>query len=148
MNLNAITVELDLVYPAVAPRHLLDGGSERRFDEAGERSLDTDGCRFLALERHVSDQADRQRQLNVVVTALVSVDEILQADRDVAHLKIAAVAQFMGNVGRDVLRPSFGGVEADDADRVLVLTGQKIGDDGFKVGSSRSAPALRATGAG
>jgi hypothetical protein len=52
MNLNAITVELDLVYPAVAPRHLLDGGSERRFDEAGERSLDTDGCRFLALERH------------------------------------------------------------------------------------------------
>ena len=32
-----VTVELDLVYPAVAPRHLLDGGSERRFDEVGDR---------------------------------------------------------------------------------------------------------------
>ena len=41
--------------------------------------------------------------------------------RDVAHLKIAAVTQFVRHVRRYILRPAFGCVEAGDADRIFVL---------------------------
>jgi hypothetical protein len=68
-----------------------------------------------------------------VVSAFVSVDEVLQEKRNVAHLQIAALAQFMGDVHRNVLRPSFSGVETDDADWIFVLTIEQIDDHGFKV---------------
>src|SRR5450432_142062 len=42
------------------------------------------------------------------------------------------------NLPRDVLRgilgPMFGGVECDHADRVAVLAGHQIADDGFEIG--------------
>jgi len=40
----------------------------------------------------------------------------------------------VGDVSRDVLRPAFCGIEADDADRVLVLAGEQIPNDGFQIG--------------
>ena len=55
-------------------------------------------------------QAHRQRQLNVVVSAFVLLDEILQIDRDVAQLQIAAPAQLVGNVARDVSCDHFSAV--------------------------------------
>ena len=51
-GLDAIPIEFDLMYPAVAAGHILDGGSERGLDEAGVGGLDADGCRFPTLERH------------------------------------------------------------------------------------------------
>jgi hypothetical protein len=59
--------------------------------------------------------------LNIVVSAFVLIDEVLQKEGHVAALQIAAPAQFLGSVARDVLGPFFGGVEADDADRVSIL---------------------------
>ena len=53
-----------------------------------------------------------------VETVTMPFDKILDARRRVAQLQIAAPAQFVGDIGRDVARPSFRGVEADDADRV------------------------------
>jgi hypothetical protein len=47
MDLNAIPIEFDLMHPAFAAGHLLDGGSERGLDEAGEGRLDADSRRFL-----------------------------------------------------------------------------------------------------
>src|SRR5882757_7200492 len=39
-----------------------------------------------------------------------------------------------GDIGRDVARPAFGGVEADDAYGVVVLAGHQVLDDGFQIG--------------
>jgi hypothetical protein len=64
----------------------------------------------------------------------VVVDEVLKEEGNVTCLEIAALAQFVGDIGRDVLRPFFGGIEGDDADGVLVLALEHIEDHGFKVG--------------
>ena len=58
MNLHPVAVELDLMEPAVAGRHLPDGCRQRRFDEAGEIRLDADGRRFLALKSHQARSHD------------------------------------------------------------------------------------------
>jgi hypothetical protein len=49
----------------------------------------------------------------------VSLDELMNVVWHLAHLQIAAASQLLGDIGRDILRPFFGGVEADDADRIL-----------------------------
>ena len=41
----------------------------------------------------------------------------------------------MCDVGRNVLRPLFGGVEGDDANRIFVLALKQIEDHGFQIGS-------------
>ena len=68
-----------------------------------------------------SDQADPQWQLDVMITAFVTVDEVLQEERNVTLLRVAASPQLLGDIGLYVLRPVFGGVEGDDADRVFIL---------------------------
>ena len=78
------------------------GGSSPLGYITTDERLDADRRRFLALERHWLDQADRQRQLDVAVAAFMAVDEILQVERNVTLLQIAAPAQFKRNVGRDV----------------------------------------------
>jgi hypothetical protein len=52
VELNAVAIELDLMEPALAARHLLDEGRERGFDEAGEFGLRADGGWLLTLEGH------------------------------------------------------------------------------------------------
>src|ERR1700704_5898849 len=47
--------------------------------------------------------------------ALVAQYKLLDARWHLTQLQIAAPAHFLGNVGRDVTRPAFGGVETDDA---------------------------------
>jgi hypothetical protein len=69
-----------------------------------------------------------------VVSAFVLIDEVLQKERDVTALQVAALAQFLGNVARDVFGPLFRGIEADDADGVLILPFEHIHDDRFEVG--------------
>jgi hypothetical protein len=54
-----------------------------------------------------------------------------------AEVRIAAPAQFLGDVGRNIFRPAFGSVEADHTYRVLVLSGAQVGDDGFQVSRFR-----------
>jgi hypothetical protein len=53
-------------------------------------------------------------------------DEIDDRSRYVPQLEIAAPAQLLGDVGRDVLRPALEWVEAKDADRVVVLPIEQI----------------------
>jgi hypothetical protein len=48
--------------------------------------------------------------------------------------KIKAAQNFPRDILRGVVRPMFGGVERDDANRVAVLAGHQIADDGFEVG--------------
>jgi hypothetical protein len=49
------------------------------------------------------------------------------------YLSLAASADFLCAVGRDVARPTFGGVEGHDADGVGVLAGEQVLNDGLKV---------------
>src|SRR5882762_674141 len=77
---------------------------------------------------------NRQWQLDVVIPAFIAVDEVLQEERNVTLLQVAALPQHLGDIGGYVLRPVFGGVEGDDADRVLILPLQQVEDDGFEIG--------------
>jgi hypothetical protein len=40
----------------------------------------------------------------------------------------------LGDVGRNVFRPACGGIKTDDANRVLVLSNEQVGDDSFQIG--------------
>jgi hypothetical protein len=48
--------------------------------------------------------------------------------------KIKASQNFRRDILRGILSPMFGGVERDGSNRVTVLTGHQIADDGFEVG--------------
>src|SRR5450631_3361329 len=48
--------------------------------------------------------------------------------------EIETAHNFPRNTLRGILSPMFGGVEYDDANRVAVLAGHQIADDGFEVG--------------
>jgi len=67
----------------------------------------------------------------------MAVDKILQEERNIPHLLIAASPDFVSDVGRDVLGPPLGGIETDDSDRALVLAAQEVGDHGVKIGVFR-----------
>jgi hypothetical protein len=54
-------------------------------------------------------------------TAIVSINELPQAEWNVAHQPAAALAYLMRHVLRYILRPPFSGVESDDLDRVLIF---------------------------
>jgi hypothetical protein len=45
--------------------------------------------------------------LDVVITAFVAVDELLQEERNVRLLQVAAPPQLLGDIGGYVLRPVF-----------------------------------------
>ena len=62
-----------------------------------------------------------------MVTAFVSVDEVLKKER-----LIAATSQLARNLGRHVLRPALPRVEADHPHRVFILSTKQIGNDGFQ----------------
>ena len=52
MDLDAVAVELDFVNPAGPARHLLDRAGQGRLNEARQRRLDANRCRFSTLKRH------------------------------------------------------------------------------------------------
>jgi len=58
----------------------------------------------------------------VVMRPVVAGNEFYQKGRQIARQFGAAPAQLVGNVFGDVARPALGGVEADDANRIAVLT--------------------------
>jgi hypothetical protein len=64
----------------------------------------------------------------------VALDEIGNACRHVQQLQIAAPAQFLSDVGRHVVRPSFQRIETKDADRVGIFAREQILDDRFQTG--------------
>jgi hypothetical protein len=68
------------------------------------------------------------------IAVLVPFDKIRDRGGEFAHLQIAATAQFAGDIFGNVFRPALGGIEGDDADRVAVLAGQQVSNDGFEVG--------------
>src|SRR6476469_8495467 len=111
--------------------------SVKNFCGSREKSRAGDKPGFAAghpRSRTGSRQADRRRQLDLAVAALVAVDEILKEERDVALLEVAAPPQLLRQIGGDVLGPAFNGVKTNDPNRVLVLAGQKINDDRFQIG--------------
>jgi hypothetical protein len=99
MDLNAVSVELDLMNPALTARRFRDRCGESRLDEARKWCLCADRRRLFALERHGSHQAHRKRKLDIVVSAFVPLDEFFEVERHVAKLQIATPAQLMGHVG-------------------------------------------------
>ena len=50
VQLDAVTIELDLVDPARTAWRFLDRGGKRRFDETGEGRLDTDRLGLFTLK--------------------------------------------------------------------------------------------------
>jgi|SRR5215211_2533710 len=77
-----------------------------------------------------SRQPDWQWKLDILVSALIAVDKRLQKK---GKLRVATLTQFLGNIGRDVARPSLGGVKTDDADRIVVLPSQHVLDHGCEI---------------
>jgi hypothetical protein len=69
----------------------------------------------------------------LAAAAIMSLDEIPDAFGQFAILQIAAPAQLVG-VLRDVARPPLGGVKTENADRIFVLVGEQVRDDGFEGG--------------
>lgn len=78
----------------------------------------------------------------------VPLDKVPKRFRNVVTIDIAARLDFEGDIFRDVLRPTLGGVESDDADRVVELPRHQIGYDslkvcpfdvGFAIGSAKGA---------
>ena len=55
VDLDPVAVELDLMNPALAGRHLLDRGRQRGLDESGKGRLHADRRRLFALERHATN---------------------------------------------------------------------------------------------
>src|SRR5258705_6412078 len=84
--------------------------------------------------RTPSHEAHRKRQLYVLIPPFISVHKVLQEEGHVTYLQIAAPAQFVGDVCRNVLRPFFGDVEGDDADWVFVLALEQVEDHSFRTG--------------
>ncbi len=64
----------------------------------------------------------------------MSIDEVLNVRRHIAPVQVATPSQLLGDVVGHVLRPSFERVEADNPDRIAVVTRQQFADDAFKVG--------------
>ena len=62
-------------------------------------------------------------------------DEGLKRRRQFIAGKIEAAHDFARDVFGDIGRPSFGGVEGDDAHRSVVLPRHQIGDRGFQIGA-------------
>jgi hypothetical protein len=77
-----------------------------------------------------SDQP--QRQLTPI---LVPFNEIRDLSGQLAHLQIATAAQFAGDFFGDIFRPAVGGIEGDDANRVIILADQEVSNDRFEVGA-------------
>jgi hypothetical protein len=74
-----------------------------------------------ALPDSVSPPRQASRSVNWRWRPLMPFDKILDGGRHVAHLKIAAPAQLVGDILGNILRPAIGGIEADDADRAMVM---------------------------
>ena len=87
-----------------------------------------------AIAKYALDQAKRQ----LAVLGFVLREKALEARRDLACMKLAAPAEFLSDVARDVARPSFGGVEAHNADGLPILPVEQVLDDGLEVGASTS----------
>jgi hypothetical protein len=83
-------------------------------------------------------RADRQRQLDVAKPALIAIHEILQEECNIKLLPIATLAQLIGDIGANVLRPVLGGVEGNHPDRALILTGQKVENNGLSTAALSS----------
>jgi hypothetical protein len=64
----------------------------------------------------------------------VRFDELRNRWRHIIARKISAAPDLMRDILRHISRPLFGGVECDDANRVAVLAGHQIADEGFEVG--------------
>ena len=69
----------------------------------------------------------------MVVAAFVPLNEVLEVKWNITHLEVAAIPHLVGYIGRDVPRPTFGGVKADNANRILILPLDHPHDDGFEV---------------
>jgi hypothetical protein len=69
----------------------------------------------------------------------VPLDEIRDRGGQLAHLQIAATAQFAGDVFGNVFRPALGGIKGDDADRIAILAAQQVLNYRFEVGGLVSA---------
>ena len=74
-----------------------------------------------------------------MIAAFVAIDEILQEERNVALLQIATPAQLLGDIAGNVLRPFFGGVEGDDADRAFILALEQVENDRLEFAALSSA---------
>lgn len=64
----------------------------------------------------------------------MSLDELVDVIWHDAPLQLASASQLLGDVFRYVLRPAFGRVEGNDADRVGVFTREQAKDHVFQIG--------------
>ena len=60
-------------------------------------------------------------------------NEILNGRWHISRLEIAAPAQLVGYILRNIFGPALGRIEGDDADRIIVLARKEILNNGFQV---------------
>ena len=66
-------------------------------------------------------RSDQPKGQLTSIGPLIPFHEIRDRSGDLAHLQIAAAAQFAGDVLGNIFRLALGGIEGDDADRVTIL---------------------------
>jgi hypothetical protein len=98
MELHPIAIEFYFVNPACSAGHALNRRRQRRLDESWKVGPDAAGWRLRPGIRHGSHQAHRKRKLDIVVSALVPLHEILQIEGHAPLLQIAAAAKLLGDI--------------------------------------------------
>jgi hypothetical protein len=134
MDLDPVAIELDLMHPALARRHLADWCRQGRRDKAGVGGLDATGWRLWPGIGHRSGEPQGQ----LTARTEMAVDERRDRWRQIMPGEIETAHNFPRDILRGIFSPMFARVERDYADRVAVLAGHQIADDGFEVGLSTS----------
>jgi hypothetical protein len=129
MDLDPVTVELDLMHPALARRHLVNRSCQSGFDKAGDGGLDATGWRLWPGVGHRSGEA----QCELAIRAEVAVDERLDRQRQLLAGEIETAHYFARDILRGIFGPMFCGIECDDS-RVTVLARHQIADGAFEIG--------------
>ena len=62
-----------------------------------------------------------------------TLDERPNARGKFPPLHFTPLPQLLGDLGRDIARPAFSGVEADDPNRIIVLAAQQVAKDGLVI---------------
>jgi len=108
----------------------------RRFDLANVVSHGT-------VEHALSLRLQRQRQLHADLATQLTFDEILQAVgyRQVEPANV--MFQLAGDVLGGVARPSLMGIEGNDAQNLIVLSGKQVSYSCWVVGPFRRSPGRR-----
>jgi hypothetical protein len=134
VHLNPISVKFDFLDPSLAGSFFYRGG-QSRLDETGAGRLGADRHWFLALDSHRSYEPNRKRKLDVWYRPSCRSTKSCKQN-GTSRICRPVVTQLVRDIGRNVLRPTLGGIETDNTKGIFILALEKIAGYRFEVGHS------------